>query len=236
MVVSISIWSAGVRRDRDIRRAARFVAWTLADWPLFGRVGCRATDKEIGDEIGDAPNTIKNSILELRARGHINWTWRRIRGSNIRTIFPVLPAGQLSAPPAVATSALTVGAYAELEPITPQSAECICEEVAANNIDEQREIDRSDAWRYEPFSNWQLKRQRAHVRRLIEALPDAGWYARCSEIGCQTPAAYICAEEGTAFCRSHRRYACHRVPLATFNLGPEAWAGRAKDDGDFRGW
>lgn len=242
MAISVSAWSAGVRRDREVRRAAGRVAWALADRPLFGRAGCRATDEEIASEISAASNTVKNSLIELRARGHLDWTWRRIRGADVRTIVPVLLAGQQIRPLAVAVSAPTVGADAEPEhadpcPLEEEPAECRPEEVPAGSTDERYETGRGDLWsRYGLFPDWPLKHQRVHVQRLVNRLPHGGWSALCSETGCQTPATYICADEGDTFCRTHRRYAGHRVPLAAFGLGPESYHCRPQDDGDFRGW
>lgn len=234
---SISIWSTSVRRDPAVRRAARFVAWFLADWPLFSRAGCRATDEEIAAEICAAPNTVKNSILELRARGHLDWTWRRIRGSDVRTLFPVVATDHFSASLGTETTAPTVGADANLEPADLRPVECLTEEVPASHTNERRETGRGDLWsRYGTFSYWPPTHQRAHVQRLVNRLPNAGWNARCGEIGCTAEAAYICAEEGDTYCGTHRRYAGYRVPLASFGLGPESYPGRPQDDGDFRGW
>lgn len=361
---SVRAWSANVRRDREIRRAARFVAWALADRAEFGRAGCRATDAEIAAELGVAENTVKNAILQLRARGHIDWTWRTSRGQDIRTLCPILATDQLSTPRATMDLALTVGADTDPEPTSCESLNCELEEVemtapatvkivqdirilepsltkerlliphaaidlapivgadadpepasceplhgelegsaitapaagkvvqdirtldpalsekrlslphaaislapsvgadpdlkpssceaqnreladiavtepAAIKVAGRRKPSRDGNRRSEasvPFSEWRRGRQRTHVQRLIDRLPNFGWYARCSESGCEARAAFICAYKGRTFCRPHRRYAFEAVALAAFGLGPEDWAGRPECDGDFRGW
>jgi hypothetical protein len=242
--VSVRVWSAGVRRDREIRRAARFVAWALADWPGFGRGGCRATDAEIADELGMAENTVKNALLQLRARGHIDWTWRTSRGQAIRTLGPTPASEQRSTPQAAMTAAPTVGADADPEPALSEPSNRELEEVAmkavaARKVAARRKPSRDDSRSRAaspPFSERRRGQQRSHVQRLIDRLPGFGWYARCSESGCEARAAFICADEGRTFCRPHRRYASHSVALAAFGIGPEDWAGRPQCDGDFRGW
>lgn len=112
-------------------------------------------------------------------------------------------------------------------------------EPAAVKVAERRKPSRDGKRRREasvPFSEWKRGRQRAHVQRLIDRLPNSGWYARCSESGCEARAAFICVDKGRTFCRPHRRYAYEAVALAAFGLGPEDWAGRPEEDGDFRGW
>lgn len=361
---SVRVWSANVRRDREIRRAARFVAWALADRSEFGRAGCRATDAEIAAELGVAENSVKNAILQLRSRGHIDWTWRTSRGQDIRTLRPILATDQLSTPHVTMDLAPTVGAGTDPEPTSCESLNCELEEVAmtapvtvkivqeirilgpsltkerlliphaaidlapivgadtdpepasceplngeleggaitapaagkvvrdirtldptlsemrlslphadiglapsvsagtdrkpasskqlncelekvamtepaAVKVAERRKPSRDGNRRREasvPFSEWTRDRQRAHVQRLIDRLPNSGWYARCSESGCEARAAFICVDKGRTFCRPHRRYAFEAVALAAFGLGPEDWAGRPECDGDFRGW
>ncbi|WP_149312904.1 hypothetical protein [Methylobacterium sp. P1-11] len=361
---SVRAWSANVRRDREIRRAARFVAWALADRSEFGRAGCRATDAEIAAELGVAENSVKNAILQLRSRGHIDWTWRTSRGQDIRTLCPILATDQLSTPHVTMDLAPIVGADTDPEHTSCESLNCELEEVAmtapvtvkivqdirilepsltkerlliphaaidlaptvgagtdpdptsceplnreleeiamtapaagkvvqdirtlgptlskgqlsiphaaigvapsvsadtdltpassqplncelekaamtepaAVKVGERRKRSRDGNRRREasvPFSEWRRDRQRAHVQRLIDRLPNFGWYARCSECGCEARAAFICVDKGRTFCRPHRRYAFEAVALAAFGLGPEDWAGRPECDGDFRGW
>ena len=361
---SVRAWSANVRWDREIRRAARFVAWALADRSEFGRAGCRATDAEIAAELGVAENTVKNAILQLRSRGHIDWTWRTSRGQDIRTLFPVLATDQLSTPRVTMDPAPIVGADTDPEHTSCESLNCELEEVAmtapatinivqdipilepsltkerlslphaaiglaprvgadtdpepasceplngeleeaaitapaagkvvqdirtldptlsemrlslphaaiglepsvgadpdlkpsscealnrklediavtelaAVKVAGRRKPSRDGNRRPEasvPFSEWTRDLQRTHVQDLIDRLPNSGWYARCSERGCEARAAFICADEGHTFCRPHRRYAYEAVALAAFGLGPEDWAGRPECDGDFRGW
>lgn len=364
VAASVRVWSANVRGDREIRRAARFVAWALADRSEFGRAGCRATDAEIAAELGVAENSVKNALLQLRSRGHIDWTWRTSRGQDIRTLCPILATDQLSTPHVTVDPAPTVGADTDPEHTSSESLNCELEEVAmtapatveivqdiripgpsltkerlsiphaaidlapivgadtdpepasfepldceleevamtapaagkvvqdirtpdptlsemrlsqphaaiglapsvsadpdlkpfscealnrelediavtepaAIKVAGRRKRSRDGTRRSEasvPFSEWTRGRQRTRVQRLIDRLPNYGWYARCSDSGCEARAAFICADKGRTFCRTHRRYAFEAVALAAFGLGPEDWAGRPECDGDFRGW
>lgn len=233
--VSVRVWSAGVRRDQTVRRAARSVAWALAEWPGFGRNGCRATDAEIAAELGIAENTAKNSILQLRAHGHIDWTWRTVRGQLIRIIRPSLAPELPPEPPAVEVSAPIVSAAADLDfaapepaPLDPDPLEPAALEPVETGVDDTNSQcapaqdsgpKRSPS---RPVWMWRENRQLARARRLAEDLPEAGWNAPCSEVGCGSRSAFICADEGTAFCRPHRKLAKLPVPLAEFGIGPEA--------------
>ncbi len=82
----------------DTARAARFVAWALADRSEFGRAGCRATDAEIAAELGVAENTVKMRYCRLRSRGHIDWDVAYEPRTGHSTLFPVLATDQLSIP------------------------------------------------------------------------------------------------------------------------------------------
>ncbi len=64
-------------------------------------------------------------------------------------------------------------------------------EPAAVKVAERRKPSKDGNRRREasvPFSEWKRGRQRAHVQRLIDRLPNSGWYARCSESGCEARA------------------------------------------------
>ncbi len=163
---------------------------------------------------------------------------------DIRTLDPTLSEMRLSLPHAAICLEPSVGADPDLKPSSCEALNRKLEDIAvtepaAVKVAGRREPSRDGNRRPEasvPFSEWTRDLQRTHVQGLIDRLPNSGWYARCSERGCEARAAFICADEGNTFCRPHRRYAYEAVALAAFGLGPEDWAGRPECDGDFRGW
>ncbi|GAB6974151.1 hypothetical protein JCM16408A_49050 [Methylobacterium phyllosphaerae] len=163
---------------------------------------------------------------------------------DIRTLDPTLSEMRLSLPHAAIGLEPSVGADPDLKPSSCEALNRKLEDIAvtepaAVKVAGRRKPSRDGNRRPEasvPFSEWTRDLQRTHVQDLIDRLPNSGWYARCSERGCEARAAFICADEGHTFCRPHRRYAYEAVALAAFGLGPEDWAGRPECDGDFRGW
>lgn len=221
--VSVLAWSAGVRRNRRVRKGAKSVAWFLADWPGFATAGCRATDAEIGVELDLKENTIKNAVLLLRALGHVAWDWRTIRGVEVRTIRPAVAARQAY------IIEQAEAEEADKAPSTPAEQEAASTEGECSPAAMPARTKRPALPTYMLPPDRQIQKAKGFAHRLPWTSP-----LRCSA-DCGRQATFICADGGDVFCYADRGCANAPVVLAQFGIGPEAQAGGRTSYGDFRG-